>query len=91
MFTTDSICDIHFFVFAFSIVEDVHENRRIEWKDDNAPGGSRIGTLRDFTQHHESHTMPTAIIRVTLDNGFDHEVLLVDLMNADRNGGYERL
>lgn len=84
MFTTESPVDMRFFTWAYLIVEDVHDRKRIEWIDD----GSRIGTLRGFTNSPES--MAEARIRVTLDSGREHEVMLVDLMNAKLRHGYAR-
>lgn len=87
MFTTESPVDMRFFVWAYLIVDDVHENRRIEWLDDNTLDGSRKGTLRGFTQDNYD-SMAEAIVRVTLDSGWEHEVPLVDLMNAKFRSGY---
>ena len=89
MFTTESPLDMRFFTWAYLIVEDVHERKRIEWIDDSTHTGSRIGTLRDFINSPDS--MSEARIRVTLDSGWEHEVMLVDLMNAKFRNGYARL
>lgn len=88
MFSTESPVDIRFFVWADAIVRDVHENNRIEWVDDNAFDGTRLGTLRGFVNSPDN--MAHAIVRVTLDSGFEHEVSLVDLMSARFNNGYAR-
>lgn len=88
MFTTESPIDMRFFVWAYPIVDDVHERRRIEWLDDNTLDGSRKGTLRGFIGNPEN--MAEAIVRITLDSGWEHEVPLVDLMNAALKNGYAK-
>ena len=88
MFPTESPVDMRFFTWAYLIVEDVHERKRIEWIDSDTLTGSRIGTLRGFTNSPES--MAEARIRVTLDSGWEHEVTLVELMNAKFRHGYAR-
>lgn len=88
MFTIESPVDMRFFVWAYPIVDDVHENRRIEWLDDNTLDGSRIGTLRGFVNSPES--IAETVVHVTLDSGWEHEVPLVDLMNAALKNGYAK-
>lgn len=88
MFTTDSTVDLRFFTVAAPIVQDVHEERRVEWLDPSAFEGSRTGTLRWFVD--DTGSMSEARIRVTLDSGWEHEVMLVHLMNAAFGGGYAR-
>ena len=87
MFTTESPVDMRFFVWASRIIDDVRERRRIEWLDDNTLDGSRKGTLRGFV-NHDTENMAEAVVRVTLHSGWEHEVLLVDLMNAKFRHGY---
>ena len=89
MFTTESPVDMRFFTWAYLIVEDVHDRKRIEWLDDSTHTGSRIGTLRGFI-NDGGDNIAEAIVRVTLDSGFEHEVMLVDLMNAKFRNGYTR-
>ena len=88
MFSTESPVDFRFFVWADAIVRDIHERNRIEWLDKNTLEGSRTGTLRGFIGHPEN--MAEAVVRVTLDSGWEHEVPLVDLMNARWGSGYAR-
>lgn len=89
MFTTESPVNLHFFNVAAPIVEDVHEERRVEWLDQSSPTGSRTGTLRWFIDDADS--IAGARVRVTIDGGWEHTVPLVNLMNADWGGGYARL
>lgn len=88
MFTTESTVDLRFFNVAAPIVQDVHEERRVEWLDQSSPTGSRTGTLRWFID--DTVSMADAVIRVTLDGGFEQDVPLVNLMNAAFGGGYAR-
>lgn len=90
MFTTDSTVDLRFFNVAAPIVEDVNEERRVEWLDPSSPTGSRTGTLRWFIDEWRLESIAEARIRVTLDGGYELDVPLVNLMNASFNGGYAR-
>lgn len=88
MFTTDSPVDLRFFTWAAPIVQDIRDRRRIEWLDDDTFDGSRTGMLRGYVGDFDN--IAEAVIRVTLDSGWEHEVLLVDLMNAALRHGYAR-
>ena len=87
MFTTDSPVDLRFMVWASPIIQDVRGHRRIKWVDTDTLDGSRSGTLRGYITDG-GDDIRNAIVRVTLDSGWEHEVSLVTLMNASHRGGY---
>lgn len=89
MFTTETPVDLRFFVWAAPIIQDIQDYRKIEWVDDKTLAGSRTGTLRGFI-NDGGDDIRQAIVRVTLDSGWEHEVSLVDLMNAQIKCGYAR-
>lgn len=89
MYTTDSPVDLRFFTWAAPIVQDIQERRKIEWLDARSFSGSYRGMLRGFI-NDGGDNIAEAIVRVTLDSGWEHEVLLVDLMNAQVKCGYAR-
>ena len=91
MFTTESTVNLRFFNVAAPIVEDVNEERRVEWLDQSSPTGSRTGTLRWFIDEWRLDSIAEARVRVTIDGGWEHDVPLVNLMNAAFGGGYARL
>ena len=87
MFTTDSPVDLRFMYWASPIILDVRAYRRIKWVDHDTLKGTRTGTLRGYITDG-GDDIRQAVIRVTLDSGWEHEVSLIDLMNASRRGGY---
>lgn len=86
-FTTNSPIDIRMIQAMGWVIDDICSKRKIEWVDDDSPTGTRIGTLRciEDTQVEDPRQ---ATVRVTLESGFEHSVLLLDLVNAKQNGGY---
>lgn len=89
MFTIDSPFDLRFFVWAAPIVQDIQDRRRIEWLDADTFDGSRTGTLRGYI-NDGGDDLRQAVVRVTLRSGWEHEVPLVDLMNAKIRHGYAK-
>lgn len=89
MFTPNSPVDIHFITFASPIIKDIQDQRMIAWVDELTIDGYRLGTLRGYITDG-GDDIRQARVRVTLDNGFEHEILLVHLMHASFNHGYAR-
>lgn len=89
MFTTESPVDLRFIYWASPIIEDIRAHRHIKWVDHDTLEGSRTGTLRGYIDDG-GDDIRQAVVRVTLDSGWEHEVLLVDLMTASQRGGYAR-
>lgn len=87
MFTTESTVNLLFFKWASPIIQDIQRGRRVEWLDGRSFSGSYTGTLRGYINRVDDD-IRQANIRVTLDSGFEHEVMLVDLMNAAYANGY---
>lgn len=69
------------------VLDDICAKRKIEWVDENTLNGTRIGTLRCI-EDTKVEDPRQATVRVTLESGFEHSVLLLDLVNAKQNGGY---
>ena len=89
MFTTESPTDLRFIKWAAPIIQDVSDYRKISWVDEDTLDGYRSGTLRGYI-NDGGDDIRQANVRVTLDSGFEHEVMLVDLMNAACTSGYAR-
>ena len=89
MFTTDSPVNVHFIKWAGPIIQDIERRRRVEWVDRNVLDGSRKGTLRGYSDNG-GDDIRNAIVRVTLDSGWELEVSFLELMNAAYNCGYAR-
>ena len=90
MFTTDTPVDLRFMIWAGPIVQDIQRRRRIEWLDRDMSDISRRGTLRGY--HDDGgDDIRQAIVRVTLDSGWELGVSILELMNAAQRGGYRRL
>lgn len=89
MFSADSPVDLRFITWAAPVIQDIHDCRKIEWLDARSFSGSYTGTLRGYITDG-GDDIRQAIVRVTLDSGWEHEVSLIDLMNAKNRHGYAR-
>ena len=86
-FTIDSPLNIGMVHAMGWVIDDICAKRKIEWVDENTLNGTRIGTLRCI-EDTKVEDPRQATVRVTLESGFEHSVLLLDLVNAKQNGGY---
>ena len=86
-FTTDSPISIGMIHAMGWVLDDICAKRKIEWVDEDTLSGTRIGTLRNI-ENRDVDDPRQATVRVTLESGFEHSVLLLDLVNAKQNGGY---
>lgn len=86
-FTVDSPINIRMIQAMGWVIDDICSKRKIEWVDEDTLSGTRIGTLRNI-ENSDVDDPRQATVRVTLEGGLEHSVLLLDLVNAKQNGGY---
>ena len=87
LFTKESPLNIDMIQAMGWVIDDICAKRKIEWVDEDTLSGTRIGTLRNIENRDVDDPRLTTV-RVTLESGWEHSVLLLDLVNAKQNGGY---